>query len=130
MIIRRFNPEKDSVKDLARLNEHPNEWQEWMATQYPAPENAIVAEDKGELVGCIHIFDSGYPWAVIDGWYLKPAYRTMRNARMLGQFAESQLRRRGVKLIGLTASVQMSKVLKRYKYNDTTKEYRFLLRVL
>src|SRR2546430_7732293 len=46
------------------------------------------------------------------------------------QFAESVLRRRGVRLIGLTASVQMAKVLKRYKYNDTTKEYRFLLKVL
>ncbi len=130
MIIRLFNPTKDSIVELAKLNEHPTEWQEWMATQYPAPENVIVAEDKGELVGCIHIFDSGYPWAVIDGWYLKPKYRTMRNARLLGQFAESQLRRRGIKLIGLTANVQMAKVLKRYKYHDTTKEYRFLLKVL
>ncbi len=130
MIVRRFNPAKDSVSKLAQLNEHPVEWQEWMATQYPAPENVIVAEEHGELVGCIHIFDSGYPWAVIDGWYLKPAYRTMRNARLLGQFAESVLRRRGVKLIGLTASKQMAKVLGRYNYNDTKKEYRFLLKVL
>lgn len=100
MIVRHFDRSKDSPEDLSRLNPFPPEAQEWLAKQYASvafPEqNIAVAEVDGELVGILHIFDGGFPWAIFDGFYLKPEYRSLENALKLGHFAEDELKRRGV----------------------------------
>ena len=115
MIFRCFNPATDASAALARLNPFPPNVQEWMAPHYTAfpPENVVVAEDAGALVGCLHIFDGGFPWAILDGWYLTPPYRTLANALAMGRFAESELRRRGIPFYVVSAPTRLSRAMVR-----------------
>jgi GNAT superfamily N-acetyltransferase len=100
VIFRAFNPDTDSVEVLARLNVFTPETQAKLAVLYDArpmqPGSVIVADHDGELVGCYHIFDSGLPWAYLDGMYVKPAYRGIATIRGLLRAAERELQRRGV----------------------------------
>ena len=99
MIVRYFDRQKDSPEVLSKLNDFNETAQTWLAERYafPFPEkNLVVAEESGELVGCLHILDGGFPFAILDGFYIKPEYRSLENALALGHFAEDELRARGV----------------------------------
>lgn len=117
MIVRVYDRSKDNLEDVARLNPFPEQTQKWLATQYAAIEfpeqNLILAEDNGKLVGCLHIFDGGFPWVFVDDWWLEPDYRTFANARMMCRFAEQELQRRGVRLYHVYADERLSKLLVR-----------------
>jgi GNAT superfamily N-acetyltransferase len=115
--IRPFRPGTDRPDDLARLNPFPPAAQAVLAREYAkgffAPENVIVAEADGRLVGILHIFDAGLPWVHVDGWYLEPDYRTFSTARAMGRFMEDELRRRGVVAYATTAEPRLARALER-----------------
>jgi GNAT superfamily N-acetyltransferase len=116
MIVRHFDPTRDKPDNIARLNPFPAETQAslapWYALPFP-PENLIVAEADGKLVGVLHFFDAGFHWAILDGAYLAQEYRSLANARALGRFAEEELGRRGIPLGFICAPPRLAKALQR-----------------
>lgn len=132
MDVREFDPARDTHEAISKLNPFPGEWQTWMASSYVLPEsrNIIVAEDQGELVGVLHIFDCGFPWVNIDGWYLKPEYRSMENARKMGQYAEQQLKARGVVMVAFAAPSALAHILSRYGYVAAENTFVYLQKAL
>jgi GNAT superfamily N-acetyltransferase len=99
--VRYYDPETDDPAEVARCNPFPPEVQAMLAEEYRqhlfAPQNLIVAVAEGHVVGVLHLFDAGFPWAFLDGWYVQPAYRSYALARAMGRFAEQELRRRGIR---------------------------------
>ena len=133
MNVRPFNPDRDSPAEVSKLNTWPPVWQEWMALQYAGPfpyHNLLIAEEGGELVGCLHILDGGLPWTILDGMYLKPAYRSLANARQLGLAGEEELKHRGVSVFLVNAPVQLGRVLQRYGMVALGQDFTMLGKVL
>ena len=122
--VRHYNRSKDTPEALSKLNHFPEEVQQWLSKQYefPFPEkNLIIAENgDGEIVGCLHIFDGGFPFALLEGFFLKEGYRTLKNALALGHFAQDELRARGVPVYLTYAPERLSKGLARYGLTATT----------
>src|SRR2546427_9817081 len=100
MEFRHFDPEKDSLDELAELNDWNADAQEQFAhalrNRLLIPANAFVAVDDGRLVGLVMIMDGGFPFAIVDGCFIRPEYRTMENAQAFRRALEADLKRRGV----------------------------------
>jgi Acetyltransferase (GNAT) family len=125
VVCRFFNPDQDSPEAVARLNDFPAETQAWLARHYAVafpPENLILAEDAGTIVGCLHLFDAGFPWAILDGFYLKPEYRTLANALALGRAGEDELRKRGVPFYIVHATGRLAAGLQRMNLRPLSPE--------
>jgi hypothetical protein len=134
--IRWFNPDKDDAKALGELNPFNEVWQTWMGKQYEAYKpvlsgSMIVAEDAGKLVGAMHVFDCGLPWTILDGWYLKPEYRTMANARLMAESAIKMLQARGIQMVQINATGALAKILeKRYNFRALPFDFKMLIKVI
>jgi len=124
VIARHFDPAKDSVENIARLSSYPKEVQDQMAVLYKEasfpPENLIVLEVDGEIVGQTHIHDGGFPWAVLDGTYIKPEHRNFKSARTLLEGVYAELLRRGTPLVGTYTTQEFAKAL---EYGGWTRGY-------
>ena|SRR6266480_401286 len=136
MNVRFFDPVIDDPKELGHLNPFSEAWQNWMSKSYTdyismLDKSVVVAEDNGQLVGVLHIFDVGLPWTILDGMFLKPQYRTLANARKLGYFAVNELKRRGVNVMSIYAEGKLAHILeKRYKLHSADMDYKFLAKVI
>ena len=117
MIVRPFDHERDSFEVLARLNPFPPEAQVELAKLYAASpfvgKNLLVGEANGKLVGVLHIFDSGFPWAIVDGFYIDPTHRSLENARKFGEALDRELQSRDVPLYMTYAEPRLAEGLKR-----------------
>jgi hypothetical protein len=93
------------------------------------PKNVVVGVEDNKLVGMLHIFDCGFPWTILDGFYLKPTHRTLKNALKIGLYAENELKSRGVKFISICAPEDIAKALTRWGYKQHDKPFRFVGKV-
>lgn len=136
MEVRWFNPENDDVGELGKLNPFGQAWQDWMKDRYQDYKSVLgasvmVLANDGELVGCLHVFDVGLPWTILDGMYLKPGFRTLKNAQMLGYGTVEELKKRGVQLIQINAAGKLATVLeKRYGCRAAPDDYKMLIKVI
>lgn len=127
MHVRHFDPLTDSAESLANLSPFSPAVQQRFAQWYRArtlvPENILVLEDKGELLGVAHIFDAGLPWAVVDAVFIRPGARSVALALQLYAAVEAELKARGLPFYVLHAPPQLAQVLtERYGFVATSGE--------
>lgn len=119
MIYRAFDPAVDSIDQVATLNEWLPAAHEWWAGQLRqrllVPQNLLLAVDH-EPVGLALIFDGGLPMVLLDGLYLRPAYRTLSNASAFLRAVDNEMQRRGVPLYVIHASERLAKAARRYGF--------------
>jgi hypothetical protein len=137
MKARYFDPAKDTFDQISKLNDFPPEFQDWMGKQYrewACKHDIILLEDDNKLVGLLHIFDSGFPWVILDGLWLHPDYRghrTQVSIRAMFDLADKSIGDRGIRWIGMTAESKFCPALIHHlKFMDIGKEYKFLVKVL
>jgi len=98
MQVRLFNPETDKVSQILELM---NEWYGTPLFQPHHferfnPDNVIVVEDEGEIVGYSLFLDGGLPYAFLDQLYVRPRYRRFTTFRALFAFVEDLCKERGI----------------------------------
>jgi putative acetyltransferase len=101
----------------------------YMATLYPAESNHlldvaslqrpevtfVVARDKGRVVGCGSVMNSGESWAEIKRMFVAPEARGQRLGRRLLQKLESIASNAGVTLLRLETGVKQPEALALYR---------------
>lgn len=96
--VRTYNPERDTREQLLEL------WNEYYGTalftvsQFARlnPENIVVVEEGGEMVGFAILLDGGMPYAVLDQLYIRPRFRRFATLRDVFAFVERLCKERGV----------------------------------
>jgi len=116
---RPFDPEQDSIDELAQMNEWEPHAQKWFAGELRTrldPKNAFVAVEDGHLVGAAFIMDGGFPFAVIDGVYIRPDHRSMAFANESRQALEKYAAELGLRFFFSHCAPQLAHVLERADY--------------
>jgi hypothetical protein len=98
-LIRIFNPATDTKEKILEL------WNEHFGTDLFSldhfsrinPENLIVVEESGEVVGFTILLDGGMPYAVLDQLYIRPRYKSFRTLRDVFIYVEALCQERGIR---------------------------------
>lgn len=118
MIVRPFDPTRDSFETLASMNEWPQTMQEWLgrslARRY-MPGSYLVAEKDGAIIGAVLLLDAG-AYLAVEGAYLRPEHRTSVNGRALLRGVDAEARLRGTPILLSHAPERIGKALTYYGY--------------
>jgi hypothetical protein len=133
---RAFDPAKDSIDELAAMNEwHPQAqaaFADALRKRFIIPSNAFVAVEDGHIIGAALIMDGGFPFAILDGVYIRPDKRSVEFYNECRKATERYLRERGVIFFFSHVPAQLSHVLvERADYRKISNEpFTLLLRQL
>jgi len=120
--IRYFDPESDSVDELSELNAWGADMQKAYANalrrRLLIPNNLIVAEDGGKLVALVMIMDGGFPFAIVDGIFIRPEYRGKAELHdELLRALDAELKLRGIAFIFTHAKPTLARALRPKRFN-------------
>jgi len=132
---RPFDLARDSLEELATMNEWPSEAQAAFAQalrhRFIVPQNAFVAVEDGHIVAAALIMDGGFPFAVLDGVYIRPDHRSVEFYNACRSATERYMRERGLHFFFSHVPKQFARVLQRVGYHDVGVEpFTLLLRQL
>jgi N-acetylglutamate synthase-like GNAT family acetyltransferase len=119
-MIRYFDPAKDSIGELARLNDWTPELQAWLEKAFKRrlhAKNYLVMEEDGKLIGAVLLGESCGPILTVEGAYVKPEYRSYKRGRALLQAIDAEAAKRGVTLVFSHAAERIGKGLIQYGYS-------------
>ncbi len=133
---RAFDPGTDSIDELASMNEWPPQAQAAFADalrrRFVIPSNALVAVEDGHIIAAALIMDGGFPFAILDGVYIRPDHRSVEFYNECRKAAERYMRERGVIFFFSHVPEQFAHVLvERSDYRKISNEpFTLLLRQL